>query len=61
MAQHLSEKLNSPYFEVALHIGKNIYLTFQTIAELVYRDKKGENWMAYSKHLIKNQDLLVLR
>ncbi|MFX0017530.1 MAG: GTP-binding protein [Candidatus Hermodarchaeota archaeon] len=44
MAEHLSEKLNAPYFEVSLDTGENVELIFQTIAELVHRYKNGENW-----------------
>ena len=36
MAEHLSKKLNAPYFEVSLVAGENVGLVFQTIAELLY-------------------------
>jgi len=39
MAEHLSEKLNAPYFETSALTGENVKLVFQKIAELVYTFK----------------------
>ena len=39
MAEHLSEKLNAPYFETSALTGENVKLVFQKIAELVYKSK----------------------
>ena len=41
MAEHLSKKLNAPYFETSALTGENIKVTFQKIAELIYRAKKS--------------------
>lgn len=43
MAEHLSEKLNAPYFETSLVTGENIDLIFHKIAELIYEAKKSQN------------------
>ncbi|GAH49456.1 unnamed protein product, partial [marine sediment metagenome] len=42
MAEHLSEKLNAPYFETSALTGKNIKVVFQKIAELIYRAQKRD-------------------
>lgn len=39
MADHLSEKLNAPYFETSAVTGQNIKLVFEKIAELLYHSK----------------------
>jgi len=39
MAEHLSEKLNAPYFETSALTGENVKLVFHKIAELVYKSK----------------------
>ena len=38
-AQHLSEKLNAPYYETSAKEGENVKKVFQKIAELVYHSK----------------------
>lgn len=40
MAEHLSKKLNAPYFETSLDKGENINLIFQKVAELIIRNKE---------------------
>ena len=40
MAEHLSKKLNAPYYETSTLTGENINEAFQKIAELVYSSKK---------------------
>ena len=40
MAEHLSEKLNAPYFETSALNGENIKAVFQKIAELIYSSKE---------------------
>lgn len=40
MAEHLSEKLNAPYFETSALTGENVKSVFQKIAELVYKAKQ---------------------
>jgi len=40
MAEHLSEKLNAPYFETSALTGDNVKLIFHKIAELVYKFKE---------------------
>ena len=39
MAEHLSEKLNAPYFETSALTGDKVKQVFQKIAELVYKSK----------------------
>ena len=39
MAEHLSEKLNAPYFETSALTGKNVKVVFHEIAELVFKSK----------------------
>ena len=39
MAEHLSEKLDAPYYETSARIGKNVKEVFNKIAELVYESK----------------------
>ncbi len=39
MAEHLSEKLNAPYYETSALTGENVKVVFQKIAELVYKSK----------------------
>jgi Ras-related protein Rab-1A len=39
MADHLSEKLNAPYFETSAITGQNVKLIFEKIAELLYHSK----------------------
>lgn len=39
MAEHLSEKLNAPYFETSVRTGQNMQTIFKTIAELIYLSK----------------------
>ncbi|MFX0076451.1 MAG: Rab family GTPase [Candidatus Hermodarchaeota archaeon] len=39
MAEHLSEKLNAPYFETSALTGENVKIVFHKIAELVYKSK----------------------
>jgi small GTP-binding protein len=41
MAEHLSEKLNAPYFETCALTGENVKIVFQKIAELVYKSKEN--------------------
>jgi GTPase SAR1 family protein len=41
MAEHLSEKLNAPYFETCALTGENVKLIFQKIGELVYKYKEN--------------------
>lgn len=41
MAEHLSEKLNAPYFETSALTGENVKLIFQKIGELVYKYKEN--------------------
>jgi len=41
MAEHLSEKLNAPYFETSALTGENVNVVFHKIAELVYRSKEN--------------------
>jgi GTPase SAR1 family protein len=41
MAEHLSEKLNAPYFETSAHTGQNVKVVFQKIAEMVYNSKQN--------------------
>ena len=43
MAEHLSQQINAPYFEVSLDTGENVKLVFQTIAKLIYIDKREKN------------------
>ncbi|MHA1241913.1 MAG: Rab family GTPase [Promethearchaeota archaeon] len=40
MAEHLSDKLNAPYFETSALNGENIKAVFQKIAELIYSSKE---------------------
>ena len=40
MAEHLSEKLNAPYFETSALTGEKVNLVFQKIAELVHKSKE---------------------
>lgn len=40
MAEHLSEKLNAPYFETSALTWANVKEIFHKIAELVYKNKK---------------------
>lgn len=40
MAEHLSEKLNSPYFETSALKGENVKTIFYKIAELLYKFKE---------------------
>ena len=42
MAEHLSEKLNAPYFETSALTGENIKVVFQRIAELIYKAQKSD-------------------
>ena len=42
MAEHLSEKLNAPYFEVSALTGENIKVAFQKIADLIYEAQKSD-------------------
>jgi len=39
MAEHLSEKLNAPYFETSALTGENVKIVFHKIAKLVYKSK----------------------
>ena len=41
MAEHLSEKLNAPYFETSALTGKNVKIVFHKIAELVFKYKEN--------------------
>jgi small GTP-binding protein len=41
MAEHLSEKLNAPYFETSALTGENVKKIFQKIGELVYKYKEN--------------------
>ena len=41
MAEHLSEKLNAPYFETSALTGDNVKVVFHKIAELVYKSKEN--------------------
>ncbi len=41
MAEHLSEKLNAPYFETSARTGENVKVIFHKIAELVYKSKEN--------------------
>ncbi len=40
MAEHLSEKLNAPFFETSAKTGDNVKAIFQKIAEYVYHSKR---------------------
>ncbi|MHA1783115.1 MAG: Rab family GTPase [Promethearchaeota archaeon] len=40
MAEHLSEKLNAPYFETSALTGENVKNVFHKIGELIYNVKK---------------------
>jgi len=42
MAEHLSEKINAPFFETSALTGENVKLIFQKIAELTLRSKLEE-------------------
>ncbi|MFX1329801.1 MAG: Rab family GTPase [Promethearchaeota archaeon] len=42
MAEHLSEKLNAPFFETSAIMGEKVSLIFQKIAELTLRSKQEE-------------------
>jgi len=42
MAEHLSEKINAPFFETSAVTGENVPLIFQKIAELTLRSKLEE-------------------
>jgi len=42
MAEHLSEKLNAPYFETSALTGENVKIVFQKIAESVYKSKTNK-------------------
>jgi small GTP-binding protein len=42
MAEHLSEKLNAPFFETSALTGENVKTIFQKIAELTLRSKLEE-------------------
>ncbi len=42
MAEHLSEKINAPFFETSAVTGENVKLIFQKIAELALRSKLEE-------------------
>jgi len=39
MAEHLSEKLNAPYFETSILNGENVKAVFQKISELIFNSK----------------------
>jgi len=39
MAEHLSDKLNAPYFETTTHTGQNVKVVFKKIAKMVYLSK----------------------
>ena len=39
MADHLSEKLNAPYFETSAATGQNTKIVFEKIAEMLYHSK----------------------
>jgi len=39
MAEHLSKKINAPYFETSALTGQNVKVVFQKIAELIYLSK----------------------
>ena len=41
MAEHLSEKLNAPYFETSALTGDTVKEVFQKIAELVFKYKEN--------------------
>ena len=41
MAEHLSEKLNSPYFETSALTGEIVKEVFHRIAELVFKYKES--------------------
>ena len=41
MAEHLSVKLNAPYFETSALTGENVKMIFQKIGELVYKYKEN--------------------
>ena len=41
MAEHLSKKLNAPYFEASALTGENVKAVFHKIAELVYISKEN--------------------
>jgi len=41
MAEHLSEKLNAPYFETSALTGETVKEVFQQIAELVFKYKEN--------------------
>ena len=39
MAEHLSKKINAPYYEISALTGQNVNIVFQKIAELIYLSK----------------------
>ena len=41
MAEHLSEKLNAPYYETSALSGENVKVMFQEIADLVFKSKEN--------------------
>ena len=41
MAEHLSVKLNAPYFETSALTGENVKMIFQKIGELIYKNKEN--------------------
>ena len=41
MADHLSEKINAPYFETSALTGENVKPVFKKIAELIFDSKKS--------------------
>ena len=44
MGEHLSAKLNAPYFETSALTGENVNVAFQRLAELIYRaERSNEN------------------
>jgi len=42
MAEHLSKKINAPYYETSTLTGENVNLVFKKIAELIYKAKELE-------------------
>ena len=40
MAEHLSKKINAPYFETSVLFGENLKLIFHKMAEMIYLSKE---------------------
>ncbi len=56
MAEHLSQKLNAPYFETSALTGENVKNAFHKIAELVYRAKKLGDFADEELLIVRNHE-----